>query len=121
MFLFALCGADLVLSVLDWRRAPLEMHRQLPHAFAIGVPVMVQVSLDNQGGTRRFGRYGGSADPTLSLMARLPIPFDVGPRRRELLNIEVTPTARGITALRSRVRFACARVFACLDWSSYRG
>ena len=55
VLLLALCGADLVLSVLDWRRAPLEMGRHLPHAFAIGVPVTVQVSLDNQGGSRRLG------------------------------------------------------------------
>jgi uncharacterized protein (DUF58 family) len=95
VLLFIVCGADLVLSLLDWRRAPLKMHRHLPHAFAIGVPVMVQVSLDNQGGTRRCGRYQEYADPTL-VMARLPMPFDVGPRRRELLSIEVTPTARGL-------------------------
>jgi uncharacterized protein (DUF58 family) len=95
VLLVAMCGADLLLSVLDWRRAPLEMRRHLPHAFAIGVPVMVQVSLENQGGTRRFGRYQEYADPTL-VMPRLPLPFDVGPRRRELLNIEVTPTTRGL-------------------------
>ncbi len=95
VLLFAVCGADLLLSVLDWRRAPLEMRRHLPHAFAIGVPVMVQVSLDNQGGSRRLGWYQEYADPSL-MMPRLPLPFDVGPRRRELLNIEVTPTARGL-------------------------
>jgi uncharacterized protein (DUF58 family) len=93
--LFAMCGADLLLSVLDWRRAPLEMRRHLPHAFAIGVPVMVQVSIDNPGDTRRLGQYQEYADPTL-VMPRLPLPFDVGPRRRELLSIEVTPTARGL-------------------------
>jgi uncharacterized protein (DUF58 family) len=95
VLLFAVCGADLLLSVLDWRRAPVEMRRHLPHAFAIGVPVMVQVSLDNQGGSRRLGRYQEYADPTL-VMPRLPLPFDLGPRQRELLNIEVTPTARGL-------------------------
>src|ERR1700693_5280387 len=95
VFLFALCGAHLLLSVLDWRRAPLEMRRHLPHAFAIGAPVMVQVSLDNQGGSRRLGRYQEYADPTL-VMPRLPLTFDLGPRQRELLNIEVTPTARGL-------------------------
>src|SRR5258706_5665134 len=95
VLLFAACGADLLLSVLDWRRAPLEMRRRLPHAFAIGVPVVVQVSLDNQGGSRRVGRYQEYADSRLA-MPQLPLPFDVGPRRRELLNIEVTPTARGL-------------------------
>jgi uncharacterized protein (DUF58 family) len=95
VLLFAVCGADLLLSVLDWRRAPLEMRRHLPHAFAIGVPVMVQVSIDNQGDTRRLGQYQEYADPTL-VMPQLPLPFDVGPRRRELLNIQLTPTARGL-------------------------
>jgi uncharacterized protein (DUF58 family) len=95
MLLFAVCGADLLLSVLDWRRVPLELRRHLPHAFAIGVPIIVQVSIDNQGDTRRHGQYQEYADPTL-MMPRLPLPFDVGPRRRELLNIEVTPTARGL-------------------------
>jgi uncharacterized protein (DUF58 family) len=95
VLLFAVCGADLLLSVLDWRRAPLEMRRHLPHAFAIGVPVMVQVSIDNQGDTRRLGQYQEYADPAL-VMPQLPLPFDVGPRRRELLNIELTPTARGL-------------------------
>jgi uncharacterized protein (DUF58 family) len=95
VLVFALCGADLLLSVLDWRRTPLEVRRHLPHAFAIGVPVMVQVSLDNPGDTRRLGQYQEYADPTL-VMPGLPLPFDVGPRRRELLNIEVTPTARGL-------------------------
>src|ERR1700722_20057490 len=95
VLLFAVCAADLLLSVLDWRRTPLEMRRHLPHAFAIGVPVTVQVSIDNPGDTRRLGRYQEYADPTL-VMPRLPLPFDVGPRRRELLNIEVTPTARGL-------------------------
>src|ERR1700728_202107 len=94
VLLFALCGADLLLSILDWRRSPLEMRRQLPHAFAIGVPVTVQVTLDNQGGSRRLGRYQEYADAQL-VMARLPLPFHVGPRQRELLNIDVTPTARG--------------------------
>src|SRR5258706_10197212 len=95
VLLFAVCAADLLLSVLDWRRAPLKMHRHLPHAFAIGVPVMVQVSIDNQGDTRRLGQYQEYADPTL-VMPQLPLSFDVGPRRRELLNIELTPTARGL-------------------------
>ncbi len=95
MLLLAVCGADLLLSVLDWRRAPLEMRRHLPHAFAIGVPVIVQVSIDNASDTRRLGQYQEYADPTL-VMPRLPLPFDAGPRRRELLNVEVTPTARGM-------------------------
>ena len=95
ILLIVVCGADLLLSALDWRRAPLAMRRHLPHAFAIGVPVMVQVSLDNPGATRRLGRYQEYADPTL-MMPRLPLPFDVSPRQRELLTIEVTPTARGL-------------------------
>jgi uncharacterized protein (DUF58 family) len=104
VLLLALCGADLLLSVLDWRRTPLEMRRHLPHAFAIGVAVTVQVSLDNPGVSRRRGRYQEYTDPTL-VMPRLPLPFDVGPREREVLNIELTPTARGLHRFdASRVR-----------------
>src|ERR1700726_1234157 len=103
VLLFAACAADLLLSVLDWRRAPLEMRRHLPHAFAIGVPVTVQVSLDNQGGSRRLGRYQEYADPTL-VMHRLPLPFVFGAQQREVLSIDVTPTARGI------YRFDASRV-----------
>src|SRR5258708_7186849 len=95
VLLFAVCGADLLLSVLDWRRAPLEMRRHLPHAFAIGVPVMVQVSIDNQGDTRRLGQYQEYADPTL-VMPQLPLPFDVGPRRPELLTLQLTPPPPGL-------------------------
>jgi uncharacterized protein (DUF58 family) len=109
MFLLAACAADLLLSIRDWRRAPLAMRRHLPHAFAIGVPVAMQVSLDNQGGSRRRGRYQEYADPTL-VMPALPLIFNVGPRQRELLSIEVTPTARGLqhfdaaqVRLRSRI------------------
>ncbi len=95
VLIVAACVVDVLLSVLDWRRAPLEVHRHLPHAFAIGVPAVVKVSIDNQGGSRRLGRFQEYADPTLS-MPRLPLPFDVGPRQRELLSVEVTPTARGM-------------------------
>ena len=109
VLLFAACGADLWLSVLDWRRAPLAMRRHLPHAFAIGVPVTMQVDLDNQSGSRRLGRYQEYADPTLA-MPGLPLAFDVGPLQRELLHVEVTPTARGLqqfdaaqVRLRSRI------------------
>jgi uncharacterized protein (DUF58 family) len=110
LLLLAACGADLLLSIRDWRRAPLEMRRHLPHAFAIGVSVTVQVSIDNPGNARRHGQYQDYADPTLE-MPRLPLAFDIGPRQRELLNIELTPTARGLqhfdaaqVRLRSRLR-----------------
>ena len=95
MTLLAACFADLLLSIRDWRRAPLAMQRHLPHAFAIGVPVTLQVSLDNRGGVRRFGRYQEYADATLA-MPGLPLSFDIGPRQRELLSVEVMPTARGL-------------------------
>lgn len=95
LLLLAVCGGDLLLSILDWRVAPLAMRRHLPHAFAIGVPVTIQVSIDNPGHTRRRGRYQEYADPTLE-MPRLPLAFDVGPQQRELLTIELTPTARGL-------------------------
>ena len=106
LLLILACGADLLWSRRDWRRAPLESRRRLPHAFAIGVPARVEVSLENPGAMRRRGLYQEYADSSL-VMPRLPIAFDVDPRQRELLQVEVTPTARGLRqfeAARIRLR-----------------
>ncbi len=103
VLLLAACGADLLLSAIDWRRSPLKVHRHLPHAFAIGAPVTLQVSLDNPGDARRLGLYQEHADAALA-MSRMPLAFDVGAKQRELLSVEVTPTARGLQ------QFAAAQV-----------
>ncbi len=95
VLLFVLCGADLLLSVLDWRAAPLEMHRNLPHAFAIGVRTTITMNLDNPGSRRRRGLYQEHADAALA-MPQLPMRFDLGPGQREVLDVGLTPTARGL-------------------------
>ncbi|HEV7611608.1 MAG TPA: DUF58 domain-containing protein [Steroidobacteraceae bacterium] len=91
----ALCGADVMLSMAEWRRSPLKCSRRLPHAFAIGVPVIVQVALDNAGAARRKGLFQEYADAALSTRG-LPMRFELGPRQQEILEIEITPTMRGV-------------------------
>jgi uncharacterized protein (DUF58 family) len=97
------CGADVMLSMAEWRRSPLEYSRQLPHAFAIGVPVIVRVALDNAGAVRRRGLFQEYADATLSTRG-LPMPFELGPRQQKILEIEITPSTRGMK------RFAAAGI-----------
>jgi uncharacterized protein (DUF58 family) len=92
--LMAVGGADLALTIKVWRRSPLALHRRLPHAFAIGVPVPLPVNLENGGDFRQRGLFQEHADPTLA-MPGLPMRFDLGPRQRETLCVTVTPTARG--------------------------
>jgi uncharacterized protein (DUF58 family) len=104
-------GADFALSMADWRRSPLGLQRQLPHAFAIGVPVLVQVCLDNPGAVRRRGLFQEYADAALR-MPGLPMPFDLGPAQRQILQIEITPTTRGTkrfeaAEIRLRSRWGC--------------
>ena len=60
--LLAILGIDVYLSMAEWRRAPLTLCRRLPHAFAVGAPVSVRVSIENPGRTRRRGRYFELAD-----------------------------------------------------------
>jgi uncharacterized protein (DUF58 family) len=94
LVVLALGGADLMLSLTAWRRSPLTMQRHLPHAFAIGVPVTVQVALDNTSDRRLVGVYQEYADANLT-MPGLPLAFALGARQREILEVEITPTARG--------------------------
>jgi len=88
------CAADLMLSLAVWRRAPLTMRRRLPHAFAIGVPATVQVALDNTSDRRLVGLYQEYADASLELPG-LPMAFSLGAHQREILELQITPTARG--------------------------
>jgi len=108
-------AADVALSIADWRRAPLSLRRHLPHAFALGAPVSVRVSLENPGRTRRSGRYFELTDPSLRIPS-MPLRFAVGPGEREILQFSLTPTARGLksfTAGQIRLRSA----LGLLDWN----
>jgi uncharacterized protein (DUF58 family) len=111
LFVLILLGADLFLSIAGWRRSPLTLTRQLPHAFAIGVPAVVHAVLDNVGDVRRKGLFQEYADAALS-MPSLPLAFDLGPHQRQILRIDLTPTRRGTkrfeaAAIRLRSRLGC--------------
>lgn len=93
--LLAAVTVDLIRSISVWRRAPLGMNRRLPQAFAVGVPVTVQVTLDNEGETRCIGEFFECADPEFAIQG-MPMQFDIGPRQRALLEVSLTPHARGM-------------------------
>jgi uncharacterized protein (DUF58 family) len=93
--LLALVVLDARLSFTSWMQSPLTLTRRLPHAFAVGASVGVQVSLANPGPAMRRGRYFELADPSLSMPA-MPLRFAVGPGERETLEFSLTPTARGL-------------------------
>ncbi len=93
--LLALLVLDVRLSWISWMRSPLTLTRRLPHAFAVGSAVGVQVSLTNPGPSLRRGRYFELADPTLSMPA-MPLRFAIKPGERETFEFNLTPTARGL-------------------------
>jgi uncharacterized protein (DUF58 family) len=95
VMLLALLVLDARLSWVSWIQSPLTLTRRLPHAFAVGSAVGVQVSLANPGPSPRRGRYFEFADPTLAMPA-MPLRFNVGPGERETLEFSLTPTARGV-------------------------
>jgi uncharacterized protein (DUF58 family) len=93
--LLALLALDARLSWLSWQRAPLTLTRRMPHAFAVGATVGVQVSLANPAPLTRRGRYFELADPSLEIPA-MPLRFAVRPGGHETLEFSLTPTARGL-------------------------
>src|SRR5579862_9274327 len=106
---------DVVQSLRDWRRAPLELERRLPHAFAVGASETIGICLRNPGAVKRSGRYFELADPSL-LIASMPLEFSLEPGTRSLFEVAVVPSARGAKAftagqirLRSSLRL--------LDWN----
>jgi uncharacterized protein (DUF58 family) len=113
--LLALLGVDICLSIADWQGAPLTLHRHLPHAFAVGAPVEVRVSIENPGRSSRRGRYFELSDPTLRVPC-MPLRFAVGPGERETLEFRLTPTARGMKSLAAGQILLRSR-FGLLDWN----
>ena len=95
VLLLALLVLDARLSWMSWTQSPLTLTRRLPHAFALGAAVGVQVSLANPGRSTRRGRYFELADPSLAMPA-MPLRFAVRPGERETLEFNLTPTARGL-------------------------
>jgi uncharacterized protein (DUF58 family) len=113
--LAALLLVDARLSWRSWLRSPLTLTRRLPHAFAVGSAVGVQVSLANPGPSVRRGRYFELADPTLTMPA-MPLRFAVGPGERETLEFSLTPTARGLKCFEAG-QLRLRSLLGLLDWN----
>lgn len=113
--LLAVLGADAYLSITDWLEAPLALSRHLPHAFALGSPVSVRVSLSNPGRKSRRGRYFELADPSLQIPA-MPVSFRIAPGGRETLQFDLTPTARGMKSFAAG-QILLRSMLGLLDWN----
>jgi uncharacterized protein (DUF58 family) len=110
-----LLATDACLSISRWRSSALALQRQLPRAFAVGMPVTLNVSIINAGPYRYRGQFFERADSTLA-MPGMPLDFNVGPQQRETLQFKVTPTSRGM----KRFDAAQIRLRSCwglLDWN----
>jgi len=112
--LFAYALIDVVWSALAWRRTPLQWQRQLPAAFAIGVPRTLAGTLVNDGelGWRvaLFDRVDASFD-----VEGLPQTLAVPAKARTTIHYQVTPRQRGPirfqpAALRVRTRLGSAEL-----------
>jgi uncharacterized protein (DUF58 family) len=113
--LLAALTADLHLSSAHWQQVPLELTRRLPHAFALGEPVSLRVTLENPGGARRRGRYYELADPSI-LMPSMPLRFSIAARGRETLEFDLEPTARGVQSFRA-AQILLRSSLGLLDWN----
>jgi len=113
--LLALLVLDARLSWQSWVQSPLTLTRRLPHAFALGAAVGVQVSLANPGPFIRRGHYFELADPSLSMPA-MPLRFAVGPGERGTLEFSLTPTARGMKFFEAG-QLRLRSILGLLDWN----
>ena len=113
--LLALLVLDAHLSWRSWMQSPLTLTRRLPHAFAVGSAVGVQVSLANPGPSARRGRYFELADPSLSMPA-MPLRFAVGPGERATLEFSLTPKARGLKCFEAG-QLRLRSILGLLDWN----
>ncbi len=95
VLLIVLTALDFAHSHAQWRPAPLQLRRRLPQAFAVGVPVTVQLNLENPAASRRRGEIFDYSDPSIVLRG-MPLHFDIGPGQRAEFNVSLTPTARGL-------------------------
>jgi uncharacterized protein (DUF58 family) len=113
--LLALVGLDMALSTVHWRRAPLRLQRHLPRAFAVGRPVTLQLTLENQGAWRYRGRLYDLSDPSMHMPA-MPLRFNVGAQQSETLEFAMTPTERGLKQFDSCQILLRSRL-GLLDWN----
>lgn len=107
-------AADLALSRRAWQAAPLRIERELPGAFALGMPVTLSLALVNEGSRAWHVRVFDEVGPhfsfeglpqsiTVPAGARTEIRYTVVARHRGLANF-------GTTQLRWRTRAGCFEI-----------
>lgn len=94
---------DLVRSTIAWRRSPLQWHRRLPAALALGVPRTLACSLVNESPHDWWVELFDHADPDLELEG-LPLDVYVPAHSRIEVHYRIVPRRRGV------VRFAPAEL-----------
>lgn len=85
--------ADLALSARAWQRAPLQMSRELPAAFALGVRAQVRLVFTSAE-THWHARVFDHADATLALDG-LPLEVAVARGKSVTAAYAITPSQRG--------------------------
>lgn len=114
VLLFGVAFVDVIWSALVWRRAPLQWQRQLPAAFAIGVPRTLTGSLVNDGPLGWRVALFDQIDPSFDVDG-LPQSLTVPAKARTTIHYQVTPRQRGPirfepASLRVRTRLGCAEL-----------
>ena len=104
----AWAGVDLWLSLRAWNAAPLRIERELPGAFALGVPVALNLALVNDSGHGWKVAVFDEVDPHFAFEG---LPQDVAVPAGARVTIRYTATALqrglahfGVTQLRWRTR-----------------
>lgn len=92
--LLALAGVDFLQSRRGWAESDLQLTRQIPTAFAIGVARPIKLSIAAQGSIDWRAQLHDHADPSL-LVTGLPCELTIPAGRLTELEYTVTPTLRG--------------------------
>ena len=92
--LVLLFAIDLAWTLRAWRHAPLQWRRQLPAAFAIGVPRVLTGTLVNEGPSAWRVALFDQVDPGIACTG-LPQSLQVQPRAALAVQYDVTPQRRG--------------------------
>ncbi|RZI82129.1 MAG: DUF58 domain-containing protein [Rubrivivax sp.] len=87
--------ADLWRSARAWREAPLRIERTLPHALALGVQKVMQLTLINEGASAWQVAVFDEVDPKLEFEG-LPQWVNLPPASRVDIRYTVTPRQRGV-------------------------
>jgi uncharacterized protein (DUF58 family) len=85
---------DVVRTVIAWRAAPLQWHRRLPPALALGVPHTVACTLVNGGRDDWWVELAENVDPSFELHG-LPLSLYVPGHSRVELHYTLVPRGRG--------------------------